>query len=161
MSSPDRRSFTRALTGGMVSALSAPRVRGANDRIRVGIIGCGGMGRSDWNNFLHQSDVTPVAVCDVYEPFRERAVQMSRENVAAFKDCRRLLDRTDIDAVIVAPPDHWHALLTVMACRAGKDVYVEKPLSLTVREGRVMVDTARRHNLLVQVGTHERSGEQF
>jgi predicted dehydrogenase len=119
------------------------------------------MGTGDWRSFLAQPDVEPVAVCDVYDPFRERAAQMCKEKVAQFKDFRRLLDRNDIDAVIVATPDHWHALLTVMACKAGKDVYVEKPLSLTLHEGRVMVDTARKHNRIVQVGAQQRSGEHY
>jgi predicted dehydrogenase len=141
--------------------MSSSRVLGANDRIRVGIIGCGGQGTGDWRSFLAQPDVSPVAVCDVYDPFRERAVQMCKEKVAQFKDFRHLLDRNDIDAVIVATPDHWHALLTVMACKAGKDVYVEKPLSLTLREGRVMVDTARKYNRIVQVGAQQRSGEHY
>jgi predicted dehydrogenase len=134
---------------------------GANDRIRVGIIGCGGMGRSDWRTFLAEPDVVPVAVCDVYVPFRERAVAMCKEKVDAYPDFRRLLDRSDIDAVIIATPDHWHALLTVTACQAGKDVYVEKPLSLTVREGRSMVDAARKHQRIVQVGAQQRSGEHY
>ena len=86
---------------------------------------------------------------------------MCKEKVEAYKDFRQLLDRNDIDAVIVATPDHWHALLTVVACRAGKDVYVEKPLSLTVREGRVMVDAARKHKRVVQVGAQQRSGEHY
>ena len=134
---------------------------GANDRIRVGIIGCGGMGRSDWRTFLGEPDVVPVAVCDVYVPFRERAAAMCKEKVDAYPDFRRLLDRSDIDAVIIATPDHWHALLTVTACQAGKDVYVEKPLSLTVREGRSMVDAARKHQRIVQVGAQQRSGEHY
>ena len=73
------------------------------------------------------------------------------------RDFRRVLDRQDIDAVIVGTPDHWHALPTVMACQAGKDVYVEKPLALTIGEGRVMVDAARTHNRVVQMGTQQRS----
>jgi predicted dehydrogenase len=136
-------------------------VLGANDRVRIGIIGCGGMGRGLWRNFLEQPDVTPAAVCDVYEPFRNRAVQMAKEKVDAFSDFRRLLDRKDIDAVIIATPDHWHALTTIYACRAGKDVYVEKPLSHTLREGRVMLDTARKHKRIVQVGAQQRSGEHY
>jgi len=119
------------------------------------------MGTGNWRNFLSQPDVAPAAVCDVYDPFRERAVQMCNEKVPDFRDFRRLLDRNDVDAVVIATPDHWHALLTVMACRAGKDVYVEKPLSLTVREGRVMVDTARKYNRVVQVGAQQRSGEHY
>jgi predicted dehydrogenase len=143
------------------SALSASRVSGANDRVRVGLIGCGGQGSGDWRNFLAQSDVSPVAVCDVYDPFRERAAQMCKEKVDQYKDFRRMLERSDVDAVIVATPDHWHALLTIMACKAGKDVYVEKPLSHSLREGRVMVDTARKYKRVVQVGAQQRSGEHY
>jgi predicted dehydrogenase len=119
------------------------------------------MGTGVWRNFLAQPDVEPVAVCDVYDPFRERAAQMCKEKVAEFRDFRQLLDRSDIDAVIVATPDHWHALATIMACKAGKDVYVEKPLALTVHEGRVMVDTARKYKRIVQVGSQQRSGEHY
>jgi predicted dehydrogenase len=161
MNPPDRRSFAKTLAAGACASLSPSHVLGANDRVRVGIIGCGGMGRGLWKTFLGQSDVTPVAVCDVYDPFRERARQMCKEKVASYKDFRRMLDRNDIDAVIVATPDHWHALLTISACRAGKDVYVEKPLSLTIREGRVMLDTARKYQRVVQVGAQQRSGEHY
>ena len=125
-------------------ALNASRVLGANDRIGVGIIGCGGQGSGNWRNFLAQPDVTPVAVCDVFQPNRERAAASSKEKVAQYKDFRQLLDNKDVDAVIVSTPDHWHALLTIMACKAGKDVYVEKGLSSTIREGRVAVARARR-----------------
>jgi len=161
MNSPDRRAFAKTMAAGAFSTVSASRVMGANDRIRVGLIGCGGQGSGDWRNFLAQPDVEPVAVCDVYDPFRERAAQMCKEKVAGFRDFRHMLDRKDIDAVIVATPDHWHALLTIMACSAGKDVYVEKPLSHTLREGRVMVDTARKHNRIVQVGAQQRSGAHY
>ena len=154
----DRRSFAAVATA---ASLSATRILGANDRVRVGIIGCGGMGTGLWRTFNSQPDVDPVAVCDVYDPFRERAARIPREKPEQFKDWRRLLDRKDIDAVIVATPDHWHALLTVAACRAGKDVYVEKPLALTIREGRKMVDAAREHKRIVQVGAQQRSGEHY
>jgi predicted dehydrogenase len=119
------------------------------------------MGRGLWRTFLEQPDVSAAGVCDVYDPFRDRAVSMCKEKVDSYKDFRRLLDRSDIDAVIVATPDHWHALLTVLACQSGKDVYVEKPLSHTVREGRVMVDTARKYSRVVQVGAQQRSGEHY
>lgn len=157
----DRRSFAKAMAVTGVSALAGPSSLGANERIRVGIIGCGGRGRGMWRTFLRQPDVTPVAVCDVYEPFRDRAVQMSEGKATGYKDFRHLLDRKEIDAVIVAPPDHWHALQTVMACRAGKDVFVEKPLCLMQREGRAMVDAARKHNRIVQVGSQQRSGAHY
>src|SRR5580765_4849604 len=142
-------------------ALNASRVLGANDRIGVGIIGCGGQGSGNWRNFLAQPEVTPVAVCDVFQPNRERAAAASKERVAQYKDFRQLLDNKDVDAVIVATPDHWHALQTILACKAGKDVYVEKGLSSTVREGRAAVDTARKYKRIVQVGAQERSGDHF
>ncbi len=158
---PDRRVFSKALATSVLTAASASRVLGANDRIRAGIIGCGGMGTGVWRNFLSQPDVAPVAVCDVYDPHRERAANLAKEKVAQYKDFRQMLDRNDIDVVIVATPDHWHALLTIMACKAGKDVYVEKPLSHSLAEGRVMVDTARKHKRVVQVGAQQRSGEHY
>ena len=161
MTQTNRRTFSKTLAGGAYMALSASRVPGANDRIGVGIIGCGGQGSGNWRNFLAQPDVTPVAVCDVFQPNRERAAAASKEKVAQYKDFRQLLDNKDVDAVIVSTPDHWHALLTIMACKAGKDVYVEKGLSSTIREGRVAVDTARKYKRIVQVGAQERSGEHY
>jgi predicted dehydrogenase len=161
MHSPDRRAFAKTLAVGAATALSASRVSGANDRVRVGLIGCGGQGTGDWRNFLAQPDVSPAAVCDVYDPFRERAAKLPKEKVDQYKDFRQMLDRNDIDAVIVATPDHWHAPLTIMACKAGKDVYVEKPLSHSLREGRLMVDTARKYKRVVQVGAQQRSGEHY
>jgi len=162
LTSPNRRLFTKTLAASALS-MSSSRVFAASDQIRVGIIGCGGQGSGDWRSCIAQPDVTPVAVCDVYDANRERGVAMCKEpqKVAQFKDFRQMLDRKDIDAVIIATPDHWHAILTIMACQAGKDVYVEKGLSSTVREGRVAVETARKHNRIVQVGAQERSGEHF
>ncbi|MEO8370902.1 MAG: Gfo/Idh/MocA family oxidoreductase [Candidatus Solibacter sp.] len=157
----NRRTFSKALTGSAYLAMSASRILGANDRINIGIIGCGGQGTGVFRNFLAQPDVTPVAVCDVYDPNRERAAAMCKEKVTQFKDFRQMLERKDIDAVIVGTPDHWHALQTIMACKAGKDVYVEKGLSATVREGRVAVDTARKYKRIVQVGAQERSAEHI
>ena len=81
--------------------------------------------------------------------------------VARVSDFRTVLDRKDIDAVVIATPDHWHAIQTVAACKAGKDVYVEKPLSVTIAEGRAMVNTARQNNRIVQVGTHRRSSRMY
>jgi predicted dehydrogenase len=130
---------------------------GANERIRLGIIGCGGRGREDWNTFLKQADVEPVAACDVYEPFLNQAIAASQGRAKGYKDFRRLLEQKDVDAVIVAAPDHWHALMTVAACDAGKDVYCEKPLSLMLGEGRHMVSAARRNNRVVQTGSQQRS----
>jgi len=157
----NRRAFTKALAGSALTAISASRVRGANDRVRVSLIGCGGMGTGVWRTFLAQPGVSPVAVCDVYDPFRERAAQAAKEKVTQYQDFRRLLDQKDIDAVIVATPDHWHAPMTILACKAGKDVYVEKPLSHTLAEGRAMVSAAREHKRVVQVGAQQRSGAHY
>ncbi|HVF86783.1 MAG TPA: Gfo/Idh/MocA family oxidoreductase, partial [Pyrinomonadaceae bacterium] len=162
MSEINRRTFTKAaVAASTVTALSYGRVVGANERVGVGVIGCGGRGFDVWKRFVKQPDVNAVAVCDVYEPFVRRGVAASQGGATVHKDFRRVLDMKDVDAVIVATPDHWHALQTVMACRAGKDVYVEKPLSLTISEGRVMVDEARKHNRVVQVGSQQRSGAHY
>jgi predicted dehydrogenase len=106
----------------------------------MGLIGSGGRGREDWGTFLKQPGMEPVAVADVYDPFREKGIEMTGGRAKGFKDFRKLLEQKDIDAVIVATPDHWHALITIAACEAGKDVYCEKPLSLAVVEGRKMVE---------------------
>ncbi len=158
----DRRSFGKgAAVAGLATALGQRRVQGAGDRIGVGIIGCGGKGQSLWKNFLAQPNVDPVAVADVYAPFRDKGKELSGGRARSYSDFRKLLDDKDVQAVIVATPDHWHALMTVAACRAGKDVYVEKPLSLFVREGRNMLDEARKHKRVVQTGSQQRSGAHY
>ena len=157
-----RRAFSRTtIAAAAGTALSASRVWGANDRIRMGLIGSGGRGREDWGNFVKQPEVEPVAVCDVYDPHREQGIALAEGRAKPFKDFRRLLEEKDIDAVIVAAPDHWHALMTVAACDAGKDVYCEKPLSLMVQEGRKMVDAAHRNRRVVQAGSQQRSGAHY
>jgi predicted dehydrogenase len=158
-----RRHFVRATAAAGVATAMGPRgVLGANDRVHVALIGCGGRGTQLWPHFLEQPDVAPVAVCDVYEPFRRRlAAPATGSSLPAETDFRRILDRKDVDVVVVAPPDHWHALQTVMACQAGKDVYVEKPLSLTVREGRLMLKAARAHDRIVQTGSQQRSAAHY
>ncbi len=153
----NRRTFAMSA----LTAWSASRVIGANDRIRMGLIGSGGRGKQDWATFLKQADFEPVAVCDLYQPFREKGVAMADGRPKAFTDFRRLLEEKDIDAVIAAVPDHWHALVTIAACDAGKDVYCEKPLSLTVAEGRKMVEAARRNQRVVQTGSQQRSGTHY
>ncbi len=153
----NRRSFAL----GALTAWSASRVMGANERVRMGLIGSGGRGKQDWATFLKQPEVDPAAVCDLYDPFREKGVEMAGGKAKAFTDFRKLIDDKDIDAVIVAVPDHWHAIMTIAACDAGKDVYCEKPLSLTVVEGRRMVEAARRNRRVVQTGSQQRSGTHY
>ena len=147
------------------SALAAAPAKGAavpaSDRVGVGVIGCGGMGRMDLQDFQRQADVEIRAVCDVFRPNAEAAAKLAGGAPAIYADYRRVLERKDIDAVVVATPDHWHPLIMVQACEAGKDVYVEKPISHNVREGRLMVEAARRHRRVVQVGIQQRSGAHF
>jgi predicted dehydrogenase len=147
------------------TAASQDRVAGANRRVRVGLVGCGGMGGSDLRAALRLG-AQCVALCDVDDAqsaqTRERiAKEFTQTPELVTRDFRQVLERKDIDAVIVGTPDHWHALPTVMACQAGKDVYVEKPLGLTIGEGRVMVNAARRYNRVVQMGTQQRSSNHF
>jgi predicted dehydrogenase len=150
----------REFLGG-ASMAAVQRVFGANDRVVVGLIGCGGRGRYVAGLMREAPGVEFGAVADVYLPNAERAKAWAGPNARAYQDFRRLLERKDIDAVLIATPDHWHATAAVLACRAGKDVYVEKPLAHNVREGRAMVDAARHHKRIVQAGMQHRSSPHF
>jgi predicted dehydrogenase len=162
MNKISRRDFTKtSFALGATTALGSLRVLGANDRVNMGIIGCGDRGRQVWGFFLKQPDVNPAAFCDVYEPNMDKAAAMATGKGAKHGDFRRLLEMKDVDAVLVGTPDHWHALPTIYACQAGKDVYCEKPLSLTVVEGRKMVEAARKYNRVVQTGSQQRSGAHY
>lgn len=161
ISSITRRAFVRAGTASALTAAAWKQVYGANERIGVGLIGFGLIGRVHARNFMAQPDAEIRAVAETYRPRLEAAAAMAGGPVAKCRDFRKLLDHKDIDAVVVATPDHWHALLTMMACAAGKDVYVEKPLTIFVREGNWMLDVARRHKRVVQVGTQARSAEHL
>jgi predicted dehydrogenase len=157
-----RRDFAKtAAAASAAAALGSRSLLGANDRINIGLIGCGDRSMQLWPIFLKQPEVNPVAVCDVYEPYIARAAAAAGNKVKTFGDFRRLLEIKEIDAVIVGTPDHWHALQTILACQAGKDVYCEKPLSLTILEGRRMVEAARKHNRVVQTGSQQRSGPHY
>jgi predicted dehydrogenase len=160
MSAVNRRGFLRTTAAGL-SALSADRVFGANERIGVGLIGFGLIGRFHLAALKDQPDVRVAAVCDVHRGRVAAAAAMAGGGPTQYGDFRRMLDDRNVDAVYVATPDHWHALMTMLACAAGKDVYVEKPLTLFVREGRWMLDAARRAKRVVQVGTQNRSGPPF
>lgn len=159
----ERRDFIKqTIASGVTLAGANSGILGANDRIRVALIGAGRQGRGVMKTFAKNSDVQIVAVCDVYQPQIERAIREARiEGAQSHKDFRRILDEKEVDAVIVASPDHWHPLQTVMACQSGKDVYIEKPISVTVDEGRKMVQAARKHNRIVQVGTQQHSGDHY
>jgi predicted dehydrogenase len=158
MKSITRREFTRTLAAlSTTAALSSFRVLGANDRVRLGFIGLGNRGDQVLDGFLKQRDMEVVATCDIYEPYLDFAAQKIGTNPKRFKDYRQLLALKDVDAVVIATPDHWHALQTIHACQAGKDVYIEKPISLRVAEGRAMVEAVKRHGRICQAGLHRRS----
>ncbi len=163
-STASRRTFLQTVTAGVslfgIPAKSYGRILGSNDRIGIGIIGAGRIGRVHLGRVQRNEDTDLVAICDVYARNLGYAAANAPE-AQTFGDHRQLLDNERIDAVIVASPDHWHALHTVDACRAGKDVYVEKPASVAIAEGRAMVDAAREHDRIVQVGTQQRSGDHF
>ncbi len=150
-----RRDFARA--AGVMTAASYSRVLGANDRVRMGYIGLGNRGDQVHEAFLEYGDQETAAVCDLRDDYMDFAIKKSRATPMKFTDYRRLLEDKGIDAVVIATPDHWHAIQMIEACEAGKDVYVEKPLSLTVYEGRKMVEAAGRTKRVVQVGIHRRS----
>jgi len=153
-----RRDFAkRTVAAGFATALGHMRVLGANERIRLGFIGVGNRGDQVLDAFLRSRDAEVVAICDLYPPYLDFASQKIGTHPSQFKDYRALLDMKDIDAVVISTPDHWHALQTIHACQAGKDVYVEKPLSLCVAEGRRMVEAARKYNRVTQVGLIRRS----
>jgi predicted dehydrogenase len=154
---PTRRDFLISAT----AALASTRILGANDRVGVGFIGYGLIGRQHVHDFKRQPDVDLVALSDVYQPRLEQGLADCGPRAKGYADFRRLLDDPNVEAVVISTPDHWHALLTMLACAAGKDVYVEKPMTLFVREGRWMVNAARRSKRVIQVGTQQRSGAHY
>ena len=154
----NRRRFGQAAAAAALgTALGSRRVRGANDRVRVGFIAVGNRGDQVLDGFLAHRDAEVVAICDIYQPYVDFAARKVGGQPRQFKDYRQLLDMKDLDAVVINTPDHWHALQMIHACEAGKDVYVEKPVSLVVNEGRAMVNAARRFQRVVQVGLQRRS----
>jgi predicted dehydrogenase len=164
-----RRDLLRTgLAGGVIAALPASVYQSAfaddtpSERVRVGSIGTGNQGGP--NNNLKHFVKNVVALCDLDTRHLATAaafVEKAGTKPDTYADYRKLLERKDIDAVVVTVPDHWHALITVDACKAGKDVYCEKPLTLTIAEGPAMVTAARKHKRVVQTGTQQRSGREF
>ena len=148
-----------AVAAGLRSSVWAAPV-GANGSVRLGLIGCGAKALAHLKQLVKRTDVRVVALCDVDPRQLAKATEELKGNgLAPFTstDARELLARAEVDAVLIVTPNHWHALLTVWACQAGKDVYVEKPMSHTVWEGRKMVEAAAKYGRIVQVGTQYRS----
>jgi predicted dehydrogenase len=131
------------------------------ERLSMAFIGLGGMGSAHLYSFLGREEVEVRAVCDVYEPHRMNAKKRAGESCRAYSDYRSVLDRKDIDAVLIATPDHWHTQIALNAAEAGKDIYCEKPLTLTIGEGRALVQAVRRYGRVFQVGSQQRSESNF
>jgi predicted dehydrogenase len=157
MKSVTRRGF--AHSAGLATALSYSQIFGANDRVRMGFIGIGNRGDQVHDAFLEFGDSQTVAICDLRDDYLDLVAKKSRGTPKRYKDYRKLLDDKDVDAVVIATPDHWHALQFIDAVNADKDVYVEKPFSLTIYEGRKMVEAAQRTRRVVQVGLQRRSSK--
>jgi predicted dehydrogenase len=167
----DRRDFLKTAAAAFTTAIFTGNVRGANDRVRVAFIGTGRMGTDSLQTALKLPSVEVPAVCDVYQPNLEKAIAVSgrgpdgtpdvRPKAKGVTDFREILQDKSIDAVNISTPDHWHAYMTVEACKNGKDVYVEKPICVAIEEGRKMVQAARKYDRVVQVGTWQRSGVHF
>ena len=159
----ERRAFLqKSMSASAALALSGSRLLGANDTIRLGVIGLNGKGAQHVELFRQTAGVQVAALCDPDSAILEREAQKFRdrnEKVGQYRDIRKLLDDKSIDAVIVATPNHWHCLAGIWACQAGKDAYVEKPLSYCIREGQKLVEAARKYNRIVQAGTQRRSDE--
>ena len=154
--------FSRRGFMGAMTAASAGRVIGAGDRIRLGVIGTGGRGRYLMSNANKTAtNIQWVAVADAYDVQRDRAEKVAGAPVDKYLDYRKVLDRKDIDGVIIATWDHMHCQISVDACQAGKDVYVEKPMTLHPMEGHKMVKAVRAHKRIMQVGTQQRSYPHF
>jgi len=153
-----RRRFVQASAA---AAVVSRTVLGANDRIQLGLIGSGNRGLQVWGAFAQHSDCAFVAACDVNKERLAAAVQKMGGKVDAYEDYRRILERKDIDAVLIATPDHWHSPMMVEACEAGKDVYVEKPVSNTLPAAQKMLEAARKTKRVVQVGCQQRSWPHF
>lgn len=158
---PSRREFVSQGTASLLTAAEYARVHGANERVGIGFIGYGLIGKRHVLDFRAQADADLVAVAETHRDRILEAKDAIGGSVRGFADFRRLLDDRNVHVVVVSTPDHWHALMTMMACAAGKDVYVEKPLTLFVREGRWMINVARRAKRIVQVGTQQRSGKHY
>ncbi len=157
---------TMSATGGA----GRPKLRGqtppgratANEKITLGFVGIAGRGTHLLKDrFMRHADVEVAAVCDVYGPHRDAAVAITGGKAKAYRDFRDLLERDDIDAIVCATPPHWHPLVTIMACEAGKDVYCEKPMCFTPAEGQAMVKAARANHRITQVGTQIHATENY
>jgi len=163
MESMNRRGFLKGSIGAAttLTVLSQGSSSGAENKVVLGIMGVGGRGRSLLQSLVKRSDVKIKYICDAdtrcYGPAAEIVIEGHDYKPEFVQDFRKMLEDPEIDAIVIATSDRWHALATIMACQAGKDVYVEKPLSLSIWDGRKMVEAARKYKRIVQAGTQSRS----
>jgi predicted dehydrogenase len=158
---PGRRDLLKSAGAVFTTSLFASKLKGANDRIAMAFIGMGRMGMANLGFALKMPTLEVTAVCDCYQPHLEEAVAKTGSRAKGVQDFREILADRSVDAVCISTPDHWHAYMAVEACKAGKDVFVEKPICCAVEEGRKMVDAARKYKRVVQAGTMQRSGVHF
>ena len=158
----NRRTFFAAASGlALGTRMATAKAQGANNRIRIGVIGTGGRARGLMNHLKRLPGNELVAICDVYEPRMLQAAEIAGATATKVADYRRILDDRGIDAVVIGTPDHWHKTITLDAVAAGKDVYVEKPVSHTIAEGAEMVKVIEASKQIVQTGTQQRSWEHW
>jgi predicted dehydrogenase len=156
-----RRKFIKAAAAASIAAASARRILGANERIRVGVIGSGGRGRLLLELFQRTGDAEIAAVCDVYEPRRLQARELTSGQARECGDYRRVLDDASINAVVIATPDHWHTPMAIETLAAGKGLYLEKPVTHDLHEGERLLAAVRGSKQVVQTGTQNRSMPHF
>jgi len=158
-----RRQFARStgVIGAGLTAGSWNKILGANDRVLLGVIGPGGRGQSVLQKFLKNSDVEVVALCEIYDENLRKTQSLLPKSTKEFDDYRKLLEIREVDAVLIATPDHWHAAMSIGAGNAGKDVYIEKPLTYTIDEGKEIIRAARLNDRVFQVGMQQRSGAHY
>jgi hypothetical protein len=167
-----RRSFIRQITTTGAAGMTIPYFvpanvlaqsgkPGANDRIGIGLIGCGGMGRGNLKNCASSSDVVITGACDVWKSRRDAVVAQYQNTAKGYHDYREMLEAKDIDAVIIATPPHWHCRMAVDACRANKDIYLQKPMTLHLGESLAVRNAVRRHKRISQIGTQIHAGENY
>jgi predicted dehydrogenase len=167
MKNKTRREFIAGTTRGAVaagltlSAASWSKVLGANERVRLGVIGTGLRGGDVMSHFQKQPGVEVVALSDCYDVHLNQALAKTEGKAKTYKEYRQLLDSKDVDAVLIATPDHWHARMAIDAVQAGKDVYVEKPLTYNIEEGHAIIKAVRASNRVFQVGLQQRSGTHY
>jgi predicted dehydrogenase len=163
-----RRTFLKATAAAVSLPYLVPATaRGAggklppSERIRLGLIGCGGMGRSNLNNCAQYPDVVVAGACDVWKSRRDSVVGQFKDTCKPYADFREMVARPDIDAVIIATPPHWHTLQAIAACEAGKDIYLQKPMTLHLGESLAVRNAVRKHNIISQVGTQIHAGDNY